>query len=236
MRASPVTLPNSCLVLDKQTVSSDYFLLILEKPANFIYKAGQCMAVSFPDTIDEQAKIFSIASSPTEDKIILLVKHGASDYKKRLTAIKLGDKLLVSEPMGGFELDYRRPAIMIAGGMGIAPFRSIVKYVIDSEHEQKILLIHLNPSSQSPFANDFTGWQQVYKFLQFKTLNEVTKRLDLQELLRQQQADPGLTSPVYYLAGPPEMVINCRQTLDETGVHSELVREDGQLTAVRLGR
>jgi len=236
MRASPVTLPNSCIVLDKQTVSSDYFLLILEKPAGFIYKAGQCIGVGFPDTIDEEAKIFSIASSPTEDKIILLVKHGASDYKKSLMAIKLGDKLLVSEPMGGFEFGDQRPAIMIAGGMGIAPFRSIVKYLIDCECEQKTLLIHLHPASQSPFANDFTGWQRMYKFLQLKTLNEVTKRLDLQELLRQQRMEFGSLSPVYYLAGPSDMVISCRQTLEEIGVHSELVRADGQLTAVLLGR
>lgn len=236
MRESSVSLANRFTVLDKQTVSSDYSLLILEKPASFVYKAGQCIAVGFPDTIDEEAKIFSIASSPTEDMIILLVKHGTSDYKKRLIAIKLGDKLLVSEPMGGFEFDDQRSAIMIAGGMGIAPFRSIVKYIIDCECEQKTLLIHLHPASQSPLANDFTSWQRQYKFLQFNPLNEGSKRLDLQELLRQQRMEFGSFSPVYYLAGPSEMVISCRQTLEEIGVHSELVRADGQLTAVLLGR
>lgn len=236
MSESSASLVNRFTVLEKQSVSSDYSLLILKKPVNFVYKAGQCIKVGFLDMGNEDAKIFSIASSPTEDRIILLVKHGSSAYKKRLIAIKPGSELLVGEPMGGFEFDDLRPAIMIAGGMGIAPFRSIIKYAIESRREQKTLLIHLHPGSHSPFAKDFTNWQQQHKFLQFKLLNESSKRLDLQNLLLQQRADSGLASPVYYLAGPPEMVTSCRQTLDDSGVHSELVRADGQLTSVHLGR
>ncbi len=236
MSESPSSLVSHFTVLDKQTVSSDYSLVTLEKPASYVYKAGQCINVGLADMADDEARMFSIASSPKEDVIILLVKHGISEYKKRLITVKPGDKLLVGEPTGGFEFNNELPAMMIAGGMGIAPFRSIVKYLVDSKYEQRILLIHLHPTNQSPFAEEFIGWQRQFKSFQFNALTANNKRLDLQELLRQQQTDFGLANPVYYLAGPSDMVISCRQALEEIGIDPELVRADSQLATVASGR
>lgn len=236
MSESSGSLINHLTVLDTRNTSSDYSLITLEKPTNFTYTAGQCISVGFPDMVEDEARIFSIASSPTEDVVNLLVKHGISAYKQRLLSVEPGDELLVSEPTGGFRFSYQMPAIMVAGGMGIAPFRSIAKQLIDSKCEQKILLIHLHPTDQSPFAEDFTVWQNQHEFLRFISLTDDNKRLDLEGILRQQQSELGLANAVYYLAGPSEMVMSCRQTLEEIGVDPVKIQADNQSAAAPVGR
>lgn len=236
MSESSGLLLNHFIVLDTQNSSSDYSLVTMEKPNTFSYAAGQCISIGFPDMAEDEPRMFSIASSTTEDVIILLVKHGISEYKQRLLAVKPNDELLASEPLGGFEFNNQTPVIFIAGGMGIAPFRSIVKYLLDTKCEQRLLLIHLHPTSLSPFADEFTEWQKQHKSFRFIALTNNDKHSDLEELLRQQQLEFGLENPIFYLAGPPEMVASCRQALEEIGVDPTQVRVDSQSAMTPAGR
>lgn len=220
-------------VLNKQNRSTNYSIVTLEKPANFAYDAGQCINVGLLDMPENEARVFSITSSPTEEVITLLVKHGFSEYKKRLLNLAPGDELVVSKPMGGFELGYRSPVVMVAGGMGIAPFRSIIKYLVDVKHKQKLMLIHLYPTKQSPFVRELNELQRRHKLLQFSALTDTKKRLHLHDFLLQEQVKVGPVNPIYYLSGPTEMIAHCQQTLEELGVDPKLIRiESNILTAL----
>lgn len=81
-------------------------------------------------------RYFTIASSPTEKEILLGVKfyEPASTFKKNLLAMKPGDTIVAGQLAGDFTLpsDPRRKLAFIAGGIGITPFRSMVKYLTDT--------------------------------------------------------------------------------------------------------
>jgi predicted ferric reductase len=73
---------------------------------------------------------FTISSSPTEDFIMITTRIRDSPYKKRLSSLEEGTIVKVRGPQGKFILhdDYSKPAVFLSGGIGVTPFRSMIKY------------------------------------------------------------------------------------------------------------
>jgi predicted ferric reductase len=72
---------------------------------------------------------FTIASSPTENFIMISTRIRDTLYKKRLASLEEGAKVKVRRPEGKFVLheDYSKPAVFLSGGIGVTPFRSMIK-------------------------------------------------------------------------------------------------------------
>ena len=213
-------------VLRTQTADDNYSFLILKRPSDFTFTAGQCVKIGLVGTLSSEARIFSIASIPDEKDMIILVKNGDSDYKKKVLALKPGEQVAASSPTGGFMFDKKAPAVMIAGGMGIAPFRSIVKDVIDSGYRQPINLIHLSRDTNPPFKQDFLALQQQFEFFHFSHFANEDKRPNLQKLILRFVNDSSSENPAYYLAGPVELVDSCWQALLLFGVDPLKIHTD----------
>jgi glycine betaine catabolism B len=109
------------------------------EPVTPSYRPGQFLrwVIEDPDT-DERgnSRFFSIASSPTEPLIRLTTKFNAdrsSSFKARLKALQPGSQIKVVGPLGDFVLPKGRSSlVLVAGGIGITPFRSMIKYLDDS--------------------------------------------------------------------------------------------------------
>ena len=100
------------------------------------YLPGQWMYVTIPQpsTLSPQKHHFTISSSPTEPFLQFTTKYRQeSDYKKALWQKRAGDSLEINGPFGSFVLDEKdtSPRLFIAGGIGITPFRSMIKYATD---------------------------------------------------------------------------------------------------------
>jgi ferredoxin-NADP reductase/nitrite reductase/ring-hydroxylating ferredoxin subunit len=128
------------------------------------YKAGQY--AFFPlDNVNNDGRgpvrHFSLASSPTEDVLIMSTRIRDTPYKKRLSTIQAGEQVKVSTPRGNFILhdDYSKPAIFLSGGIGVTPFRSMIKYVIDKQLPIKITMFDSNRSKQNIlYKDEFDKW------------------------------------------------------------------------------
>src|SRR5262249_51603704 len=78
---------------------------------------------------------FTIASSPTEDFIMISTRIRDTPYKKRLSSLEEGVRVKVKGPEGRFILheDNSKAAVFLSGGIGVTPFRSMIKYATDKQ-------------------------------------------------------------------------------------------------------
>jgi glycine betaine catabolism B len=128
------------------------------------YKAGQF--AFFPlDNVNNNSRgpvrHFSLTSSPTEDALIISTRIRGTPYKQRLSTMQEGEQVKVSKPQGNFVLhdDYSKHAIFLSGGIGVTPFRSMIKYATDKELPIKITMFDSNRNRQNIlFKDEFDNW------------------------------------------------------------------------------
>jgi len=111
-------------------------------------------------------KPYSVSSSPTErSHLCLAIKLVAreSSFSQLIGKLKAGDIVYVHGPFGLFTFDEAKYAdvVMIAGGVGITPFRSMIKYCTDKKLPNKLLLLFSNKTCKdTPFHAEFQQMQK----------------------------------------------------------------------------
>ena len=104
---------------------------------------------------------FTIASSPTENFIMISTRIRDTPYKKRLASLEEGTVVKVRGPEGKFVLhdDYSKTAVFLSGGIGVTPFRSMVKNATDKRLPVKIALFDSNRNEQNIlYKDEFDEW------------------------------------------------------------------------------
>jgi ferredoxin-NADP reductase len=183
-------------------------------------------------------RYFTLASSPTEQDIHLGVrfyKQGSS-FKRALYQINSGTKLVAAQVAGDFTLpsDTEQKLVFIAGGIGITPFRSMLKYLLDTQQRRDIVLFYINKQVEEIVYQDILSAAQAKLGVKiFFTLTDVTAlprnwrglvgRINEQMILK---TVPDYDERTYYLSGPPEMVNANEQVLKHMGVRSEQIKKD----------
>ncbi len=158
---------------------------------------------------------FSLSSSPTEDHLSITTKLTGSPFKEGLLALRPGDEAQVMGPLGHFVLDPERPAVMIAGGIGIAPFRGMILYAADRGLEIPIILLYSNRTPEDiTFRGELDGLAQ--KLPHLRVLHTISRPADAKLGWRGRVgridagfirgATEGVEAPIYYICGLPEMV------------------------------
>ena len=189
---------------------------------------------------------FTLSSSPTETPLISLTTRirEQSGYKKTLDELAIGSVVDGEGPNGTFILDPTpqelRGAsenIFVAGGIGITPFRSMIKYAIDKNLDIPIHLIYSNSLPEEiTFRAELEEWSK--KFPNFKLDMTVTKpeeskekwtgtvgRID-ENLLKKLITNDQLLIANYWLCGPPPMVDGLEQVLGKLGLSVGRVRSE----------
>lgn len=203
-------------VIEKKLEVNNCFSLILEKPQGFSFYAGQYLDVK----LDDDSRTFTISASPTESYLMVTTTRGISDFKKAMAALKPGDTITTSHPVGTFILDETEPAVFIAGGIGITPFRSIIKYALDQKISTPITLLYSHSDDNFLYKEELENWK--------KSLPDLT-------IIYHNSSQNGhLTHlpstiyhlPIYYLAGSPSFVDDMEKILLELGVEEVNIRYD----------
>jgi len=160
---------------------------------------------------------FTIASSPSEEDVHLGVKfyQPSSSYKKALLAMQPGDKIAASGLAGSFTLphDEQRKLVFIAGGIGITPFRSMLKYIVDTKEKRDITLFYALSSAQEATYKDVLRAAQLNGA---KIVPVITPNLLDAAKIRQQV--PDFAERMFYLSGPNGMVEAYKKLLNSMGV------------------
>ena len=119
----------------KETIpqTSDSTSFRFPRPPELDYKPGQYMLVTIKVGEKELLHPFSFSTSPTErDYIEFTKKFTANEYSLGLKKLKPGAWARIDAPYGKFTFEGEYPKIaLLTGGIGITPFRSIIKYATD---------------------------------------------------------------------------------------------------------
>ncbi len=103
--------------------------------------AGQYLTVYFADSNTHEGKAYSLSSAPGETLAITVRAIG--EFSNRLSALGPGDRVNTSAPYGFFTPEEDdRDLVLIAGGIGIAPFRSIIRDTIRRSLTRRVALFH----------------------------------------------------------------------------------------------
>ncbi len=119
--------------LRREEVAEGTMAFHFARPGGFQFQAGQSINLGLIDPPETDAKgnrrTFSIASAPFEDEIMIATRMRDTAFKRVLKTMPAGTKVRVQGPTGRFTLDAgdTRPAVMIAGGIGITPFISMLR-------------------------------------------------------------------------------------------------------------
>ncbi len=172
---------------------------------------------------------FSIASSPTENFLLFTMRMDRqSDFKATLDSKKPGDKTIVFGPMGRFFLpeDDSRNVVMIGKGIGITPFRSMVKYATDTHLSNRITLLYENRSAAEVVYE--REWEELQaENPNLKVVNVFTEAgatgggIDV-NLIRQNTSDVRETA--FYLCGVPKDIFRSFGLLRSLGVPNTSVK------------
>ena len=151
-----------CLV--KKTVEAENITSLYFKPVDgkkYKYISGQYVNIK-PMSISGHGKSYTISSTPQEKFLCITIKK-KGEVSSSIIHLSIGEKIILEGPYGNFypEKDVK-DIVMIAGGIGITPFFSIIKSKLKSNTKNKILLFYSNKTvDQAPF---------------FKELNELSKK------------------------------------------------------------
>lgn len=228
-------------LIKKEEVAVGTMAFYFAKPEGFIYQAGQFGEWTLIDPSETDAegntRIFSLITSPQEDIIGFATRLRDTAFKRVLNSLPLGAEIKMDAPHGSLTLhnDQKRPAVFLAGGIGITPFYSISLNASEERLPHKIFLFHSNRRPEdTPFLNELQLLQTKnpnYKYI--PTMTETDKSALKwkgetgyinKEMLQRYLED--LNSPIYYQAGPPAFVIAMRQMLNGAGINDDYIRAE----------
>ena len=109
------------------------------------YIPGQYAAIAYThDGRPSYARCFSITSSPTDPDILQFSIRVQGRFTRALSQIEAGNPIVVRGAYGGFVLDPSKHAevIFIAGGIGIAPFISMLRHMSATNYSHKVSLLY----------------------------------------------------------------------------------------------
>lgn len=220
-------------LLDKQEIAKDTVLFTFEKPAGLVWKPGQYGGFTLinPKETDEKGitRRFSILSIPDDDHILIATRIQNSAYKRVLNDLPINSLIKFAGPTGNFVLheDTSIPAVLIAGGIGITPFYSMVRYAIARSSPQQISLFYGNQSNkEAAFLNELQAWQ---KHPSFKLIAAMAQDESWQgekgfiDINMLQRYIPQLSVPKYYICGSPVMVTAIKTLLINHGIREEQI-------------
>lgn len=218
----------SLVLQGKKEIAKSIWEFVFEpvKPIQFV--AGQYLEWSIPHAGTDargNRRYFTIASSPSEKTIKLAVKipEKPSSFKNALLNLNQGSEIYATNLEGEFVLDTKNktPLVFVAGGIGITPYRSSVKYMIDKNISRPITLFYIakNPSEfvyKELFKSaERLGVKTVYLVSEpTKEWEGETGHLTL-EMIRKYV--PEYESSVFYISGPQPMVMAYEELLQKIG-------------------
>lgn len=226
------------ILQSKSEIAAGTWEFVFAKPTAMTFKAGQYLEWMLPHMPADSRGIrryFTIASSPTEDTIRLALKvtNPGSSYKAALMELPVGGTLLASQRAGDFILptDTSRKIAMVAGGIGVTPFRSQVQYLLDTQAKADVILFYCCNTKADLAYN--TLWNNATASTPFVLVPVLAKEPTAAEyevgyfsaeIVKRHMTD--YLERMWYVSGPPPMVDATVATLRILGVPTKHIVQD----------
>jgi ferredoxin-NADP reductase len=223
-------------LIERLEVARDTLAFRFEKPAGFEFRAGQHVRLVLPGPatrpVAETSRRFSLASAPTEPFLMIATRMRGTPFKDALAACPIGAELGIEGPLGGLTLhdDPTVPAVLLARGIGITPFRSILQESASLHHSHRFFLFYSNRQApDAPFLGELEALERQHANITLivtmtqpgELWSGETGHLDPDLIARYLK---NVSPPVYYLSGPGRMVHGLESALITRGVRRDRLR------------
>jgi len=215
------------------------FVFALNKPAR--YTPGQYMEWTVghnsPDSRGNR-RYFTLSSSPTENTIRIGIRfyESSSSYKRALLGLTGNTKILAGQLAGDFTLpcDKTQKLVFIAGGIGVTPYRSMVKYLLDTGEKRTITLLYSNKTASEicysdvfNLAQSALGMKAVYTLTdaEHTPANWQGRRGRIDAAMIREEI-PDYRERMFYLSGPNAFVTAGEKMLRDMGVPGDRIKTD----------
>jgi ferredoxin-NADP reductase len=225
----------------RETVAEGTAAFYFDKPAGFVHQAGQnaLFTLVAPPETDAQgpSRTFTIASAPHEPELMIATRMRDTAFKRVLKSAALGMPLRIDGPSGVMVLheDAARPAVFLAGGIGITPFLAMARHAAKNRLPHRVVLFYSNRRPEdAAFLDELRALERSnpnYRLV--ASMSEPQKSAQpwkgetgfiRPDMLKRHLTD--LKSPVYYFAGPPGMTMAMQSMLEGLGVGENDMRSE----------
>lgn len=209
----------------RNEVALDTSEVTLEINQSFDFTAGQFVELElektlYPDT-KGNSRFFSIVSSSDGTGIIKVAfRHSQSGFKRSLMEMPIGSEVIVRGPMGGFSIEesLTGDVVFLAGGVGIAPFISLLQSVFEKKTNINVTLLYANTNPKriiylpelEKMAEESPNFKMFLKhgYLDIDFIQENIKEIE---------------NKTYYISGPPAFVRTAMYQLHELGIPDKYI-------------
>ncbi len=210
--------------LRKEKISKDVFTFYFNrKNLSFNFLAGQYIHLYLPIENEKgrgNSRMFTISSSPLEkDYVLITVKKGKSLFKKSL--FKLIPQTIVKfyGPSGGLVLNKPRSSyVFLSMGIGITPFRSIIKYVGQKKLDTRITLI-----ASFSNKNNFCFYDELMRISKLNPNIKIIYSLDRVNDGLIRKYIKSINNHLYFIVGAPSGVADLEEVVSGMGVPNEKI-------------
>lgn len=193
----------------------------------FHFQAGQYIEITLPrlfyDDMRGKARDFSIASSPNDKKLRIAFRNSESGFKRTLTEMALGSTIEVKGPFGDMFLPKYNslPIVFVAGGIGITPFLSMLRFMAEEKLPYDITIFYANRDKNS--SAYLAELEELTKKNPNFTLRNHFGLIDAQAF-RKNIDENKIKTAFWYVVGPPAMAVATVKILYDLGVEQNRVR------------
>lgn len=228
-------------LVEKKELAASIYEFSFKPDEKLLYHPGQYLEWTLGHSKSDGRGVrryFTISSSPTEDEIKLTIKamENGSSFKKHLIEMKKGDQMYASSLGGEFTLPQNRDEklVFIAGGIGLTPFRSMIKYLIDNKYKTDIVFFYACSVGNEFVYQDL--FAQAEKELGIKVIYVVTNAKNVppnwkgktgyinEEMMKAEV--PDYMERMFYLSGPDSMVQSYKKLLKGLNVKNGRIVTD----------
>lgn len=218
-------------IVAKESMAEDTTQVSFERPKNFSFTAGQHIQLvveklHYSDP-KGRSRVFSICSSPANKETLSVVfRETGSGFKKTLSELQVGENVLVEGPFGFFTLPESKDArhLFIAGGIGIAPFVSMLTQDRDVSNGAHITLLYANRKEE--LAAFIEELQELDKISDWFDLDMIYGHVEQKHLTKYIDSDTSLSHLHWWIVGPPTMVTDTKYMIESLGVWADKIHTE----------
>jgi glycine betaine catabolism B len=214
--------------------TSDVSSFRFQRPAELTYKPGQFFFVTIRKGTEELTHHFSFSSSPTDQEYFEFTKKFTDhEYSMALKASKVGDWARIDAPYGQFIFEGEYPKVaLLAGGIGVTPFISIIKNATERHLGSKITLFYgCRTEADIAFKDELESMQKENNNLKMVCIvNQPTTQwtgetgVITADMIK--KAMPDYNENVFYTCGPPPMVKAMETIIESLGLKKTQMKQE----------
>lgn len=220
--------------LKKEQLNKKTYTFYFFRPKKFKFNPGQYIKIylniSNPDERGS-SRYFTISSSPLDKEFLTITTRIIkSSFKLKLANLKPGETINIFGPLGYFDFDIKdkKQQVFLAGGIGITPFNTILKYVNYKKINSKItLIVSFSNEEEVIFYEELKNIESNNSNLKiiYTLTNGVSKmfekgRIDEDKIMKYVS---GFKKTKYFVVGSETFEFSIYEMLKEMGIKEEKI-------------